>query len=260
LAQEQTLVLIRERSFLDVLDLTVVVARRHPVVLGLAALAGIVPCAVLNAVLLADPEVPIGAYPALLLLEAPLATAFLTLVLGDLMFGRRPAPGRMLGAWFRSLPALFFYQFCLRAILVFSVILYPIIPMRCAFLNEVILLERGRWWKVLGRSSKLCGERGGEFFGQWLAQLCFGLLFALAFWLGATTLVRSLVETEVTWEGPDRDGLRGLVFQLGVWMAVAFFGIARFFTYIDQRTRLEGWEVNLRLKAVARELEDVERW
>ena len=33
-----------------------------------------------------------------------------------------------------------------------------------------------------------------------------------------------------------------------------------FFTYIDQRTRLEGWEVSLRLKAVARDIEEAGRW
>ena len=43
--------------------------------------------------------------------------------------------------------------------------------------------------------------------------------------------------------------------QGAVWIAVAFFGVYRFFSYIDRRIRLEGWELDLRLKAVARGME-----
>jgi hypothetical protein len=260
LAHDQTLVQIRERSFLDVLDLALVVVRRHPIALGLAALAGIAPFAALNAWLLAQPDLPIAEYPFYLLFEAPWATAFLTLVLGDLMFGRRPSAGRVLRIWIRSLPVMLVYQGVVRGFLILTVIFSPLLPLRLAFLNEVILLERGHWRKVLPRGSILCRNREGEFLGQWLAQLFFGLMFALAFWLGAQTLFRELTETEVTWEQPAWIELRRPLFQLGVWIAVAFFGVARFFSYIDQRTRLEGWEVSLRLKTVASELEEARRW
>ena len=69
--------------------------RDGPSTLGLAALAGIAPCAALNT----------GCSPTRLFraffwlscscLETPWATAPLTLVLGDLMFGVRPRPGRV---------------------------------------------------------------------------------------------------------------------------------------------------------------------
>ena len=48
--------------------------------------------------------------------------------------------------------------------------------------------------------------------------------------------------------------------QLGIWIVVAFFGVVRFLTYIDQRIRTEGWEVELRLRAAGLALEDTERW
>jgi hypothetical protein len=42
---------------------------------------------------------------------------------------------------------------------------------------------------------------------------------------------------------------------------VAFFAVVRFLTYIDRRIRLEGWEVELRLRALgAAMMEDAERW
>ena len=50
----------------------------------------------------------------------------------------------------------------------------------------------------------------------------------------------------------DTSGLR---FQVGVWIAIAFFAVGRFLIYIDERIRGEGWEIRLRLQAAIRELE-----
>ena len=84
---DHTLIVIRERSFLELLDLGMVVVRDRPTALGLAALAGIAPFAALNFWLLADVDFPRALWPLLLIMEAPLATVPLTIVLGDLMFG-----------------------------------------------------------------------------------------------------------------------------------------------------------------------------
>ncbi len=75
---DRTLVQIRERSYLEVLDLALVVVRHRPLTLGLAALAGIAPFAAWNVWLLSDPEVPIGVLVYLLVLggretRAPIA-------------------------------------------------------------------------------------------------------------------------------------------------------------------------------------------
>ena len=47
-------------------------------------------------------------------------------------------------------------------------------------------------------------------------------------------------------------GLRRLAVPGPDLAGVAFFAVARFLAYIDQRIRLEGWEVELRLRAVGR--------
>jgi hypothetical protein len=264
LDDDRTLIEIRERTFLEILDLTLVVIRRHPVPIALAAVAGGVPCwAIMSAMyreMHQDPlQNPVSLFFEFLfwiLIAAPWMTSFLTIVLGELNLGHRPAVGRVLGSWLRALPKLVLYQGIVRVLLIITIILVPIIPLRLMFMNEVILLERGRWWKVFSRGSALSRSRAGEYFGQWLAQIAFGAVFAVVFRLGAETLFRVLTETEVTWE----EGHWGLgidpLTQLGMAIAVAFFGVARFFSYIDQRTRLEGWEVNRRLRAVARRLEE----
>ncbi len=85
---DRTLIQIRERSFLDLLDLSLYVIRARPVVLGRAGPArnrtlgrrSTTGCSPIRL-----PDIWSGSL--LLVLEVPWATAPLTLVLGDLMFG-----------------------------------------------------------------------------------------------------------------------------------------------------------------------------
>lgn len=260
LAEDRTLIQIRERSFLDLLDLTLVVVRGRPRVIGLAALAGVAPCAALNAWLTADPEFPLTVYFALLILEAPWATAPLTVVLGGLMFGKRPSTVGVLRTLARGLPAMLLFQVVVRALLLVTVVFYPIVPSRLAFLDEVILLERGKFLGAVRRSSTLSGLRGADFFGQWVAQTFFGVLFVVCFWAGAGAMVNALTTSEMTWDRPGLSDFYSVRAQAAVWLAISVFGVARFLTYIDQRIRLEGWELKLRLQAVGRALEGASRW
>jgi hypothetical protein len=256
----RTLVQIRERSYLEVLDLALVVIRHRPVTIGLAALAGAAPFVALNDWLMSDPDFPFGAFLLLLALEAPWATAPLTIVLGGLMFGERPPVGRVLKTLWRALPSMVLFQGLVRAVLLGTIFLFPLVPSRLSFLNEVILLERGRWWSAIRRSASLSGLRGGELFGQWLAQLFFGTIFVLCFWEGTGVALSALTTDKMTWETPSWADALGPRFQLGVWLAVVFFGVARFLNYIDQRIRMEGWEVELHLRAVGNALEEAGRW
>jgi hypothetical protein len=260
LALDQTLIQIRERSFPDLLDLALVVVRNRPKTIGLAALAGVAPFAALNAWLTLDRDFPFMAYLALIAIEAPWATAPLTVVLGGLMFGEPPTARRVLATLLRRLPAMIAYQLVVRAMLVGVVVLYPLVPARLAFLDEVILLERGKFSTVIRRSSTLCGTRGSDLFGYWIAQLFFGTLFVLCFWAGTDVIQNALTTSELTWDQPGWGDFYGWRLQIAVWIAIAFFGVARFFTYIDQRIRLEGWEVKLRLQAVGRAMEEAGRW
>ncbi|QDV34201.1 hypothetical protein [Tautonia plasticadhaerens] len=256
MAVDRTLVQIRERSYLDILDLALVVIRHRPATIGGTAALGIAPWAALNAWLTAGSgESRAALQLALIALEAPLATAPLTVVLGGLMFGSRPRAGRVAATTFRQLGPMVLYQGALRGLLLASIVLAWLVPARFAFLNEVVLLERGRWWKAWSRCGDLSNERRGELFGQWLAQVAFGSMFVLAFWL-ASARVLGVFEGELTWARPGLDLVFNAWAVLGIWVAVAFFAVARFLAYIDQRIRLEGWEVELRLRAVGRTMQE----
>jgi hypothetical protein len=253
---DRILIQIRERSFLDLLDLTLLVIRERPWSLGMAAAIGIVPFAALNVWVLSEPEFPRSFWVGLLLLETPWATAPLTLVLGDLMFGSRPSVRRYLKVLAISSPLLFFTQLILRALLLATVVGYPIATWRFAFLDEVILLERVRGFRSLGRAKGLSRGFEGELFMRWMAQIILGTTFALCFWMGMESITSTLFGDELTWYRPGLSDLSGLLFQFAVWIAIAFFGVFRFLAYIDRRIRLEGWELELRLKEAGRVLRE----
>jgi hypothetical protein len=275
LSPDRTLVLIRERSFLELLDLALVVVRRRPGVLGATAAIGIAPFAAVGAWLASRP-LPGGLWLAAVAVVAPWSTAPLTVVLGGLMFNERPTAGRVARTIGRAWPRMLLYHGLVRPLLILTVVLVPLIPARLAFLDEVILLERSRGvaaarQTVARRCGNLCRRRGGELFNQWLGRLAFGALFVLAFRWGVEAVVDALT-VGLSWESPDDEpggplvaaarwavDVRAWTAQVGIWIAVAFFAVARFLAYVDQRIRMEGWEVELRLRAAGAALEEG-RW
>lgn len=256
MAYDRTLIRIRERSFLDLMDLALLVVRRRPGALALAAAGGIAPFALFNGWISPDLEGDLSVWPVLFFFEAPWATAPLTVVLGGLMFDQSPPARAVLGRIIRASPSLFLVHFLLRGLLGITFILLPLIPGRFWFASEVILLERGGGLKALGRCGQLSMGRSGAFFQMALAQCLLGLVFAVCFWLGTGQVVSIVFKRSLTWEQPALTTWSGLRFQLGVWISIAFLTVARFLIYLDQRIRTEGWELRLRLQAVGRELSE----
>ncbi len=253
---DRLLIQVRERSFLDLLDLTFQVLRERPLVVTIAALAGVLPCAALNYWLESDPASSPAFFVFLLMLETPFATAPLTVALGDLMFNMPVTPRRLGWALLSGLPMLVLTQLMLRGVLLVTVLGYLFFPSRLAYLDEVILLERMRGFKVLGRAIALCRGLEGEYFPSWAAQVALGATFVVCFTTGSDTIISALFGDELSWSRPRTGGLGGLLFQSAIWIAVAYFGTFRFLSYIDRRIRLEGWELELRLKAAGRALEE----
>jgi len=255
---------------LDLLDLALVVVRHRPLALGLAALVGIAPFAALDAWLLSFSWVLAWVWIPLLAIEAPWATAPLTVVLGGMMFGERPSAGQVAKKLLRASPALVLHQGVVRGALLLTAILSPILPAKLGFTNEVILLERGKMGAVLGRSSRLSGDQAVGLFGQWAFLVLAGALFVTAFRWSVEVLTSLLMQdtSESSWASESgAAALGGWLFdlkdwraQVGIWVVVAFAALVRFLTYIDRRIRLEGWEVELRLRAAGAAMEDSERW
>jgi hypothetical protein len=279
---DKTRIAIRERSFPDLLDLALRVIRAHAGALIPLWLMGALPLALLNYFLLesqypldeAGQEFP-GSYlwhlALLMIWEIPLATAPLTLYLGQALFVERPAPREIAGQFLARFGQLLWYQGIIRgllaavAILSFAagmhgpllvldefvlVIIWFFLYILWPYLNEVLLLERNPWRKRPHRASTgsrtrdMHAHASGDLFGRWLMSLVVASALTLAgastiWWLRMTLLLDDESE-RVTWQ---------VLLPMAAWAVIGYFAIVRFLAYLDLRIRTEGWEVELALRA-----------
>jgi hypothetical protein len=274
---DKTTIVIRERSYVDILDLALRVFRAHAGPLAAALAAGIVPMLLLNAWLLsgyAEADFDAG-FPmrymfyslVLITWEMPLAAAPATAYLGEALFSRQPEMGKIVGNLRQALPQLLLYQVLLRGFLVPAVLwgatpiavlaaialaaLWTFLFVWRAYLNEVILLERNPLrgsgsdaMTTRRRTKVLHGGQAGDLLGRWLGAAGVGGLLFACLW-GSMWFLRAMLLTEFTWD----DSMCTWYYQLALWIVAAFFGVVRFLSYLDLRIRREGWEVELGMRA-----------
>ncbi len=272
---DQTRITIRERRFLELLDLGLRLVRMHPLALLAALAVGAAPWFALNYWLLHDwvsPEEPLrnledlgyyaGYMTVLVAWQMPLATAPLTLYLGQILFHQRADAGRMAAHLVGSLPQLVWYQGVMRGLFMFPVLMggvgllvvlawfWPFAAR--TYLNEIILLERNPWRPRPGglstakRAANLHRHALGNLFGQWLGALLIGTAWCIALLLAVWAF-----RGEYSYAGA-LDARMFLVYgPVAAWLVIGYFGIVRFLSYLDLRIRSEGWEIELRLRAEA---------
>lgn len=266
-------VVIRERGFGDILDLALLLIREHAWQFLAASLVGILPFYLLNGWLLEGllvDEVPsfdqVWWYlywsVTLALFETPLATAPLTLYLGQAMFLEKPSPRRILRDLWQSSGQLLLFQLVLRGLLMLCVPLWLVHYLGWPYLNEVILLERnplvgdnprnhavpqdnqkrGTW----ARSSQLHRTSRPEVMARWFLSLVVGSMLGAAVW--GSLLVLHHVFASFREPGAY---LYTVYFQLAMWTTISYFTVVRFLSYLDLRIRTEGWEIELAMRAEA---------
>ncbi|HVX09845.1 MAG TPA: hypothetical protein VHC22_01465 [Pirellulales bacterium] len=261
---DKTRIAIRERSFVDILDLALAVLREHAGPLTLCWLAGAIPAAALNHWLLGDmlfedsldPDDVIAYLFRLALLvcwEVPLATAPITLYLGQALFLERPSAGKVLKDFVASLTQMFLYQVLLRGAVIAMVILIPALFVFWPYLSEIILLERNPLRKTsplgtstFSRSSNMHSRNRGELFNRWIGATLLGALLVFVFWRSLWFLVR-----ELAGEAVDATSQFTIWLQVALWLVIGYFAVVRFLSYLDLRIRTEGWEIELLLRAEA---------
>ena len=253
---DETRIVIRYRSKADVLDLAMKVLRVYAGPIFRWLTLGVAPLFLLNTWLLSDFRLYdyIWGFPLsyvllttlLVFFEMPLATAPLTLFLGQAVF--LPQPDRK--ALFRDLRAslgqLLYYQVLLRPISAF----YP-------YLNEVILLERNPLrGKAHGvkttalRSRELHRDESADLIINGGLNFFLGLILFGALWL-SLALARTLFLGDwdlVTGASVDRP-MFTTYYHLLLWAIVGFTTVLRFLSYLNLRIRREGWDVELQVRA-----------
>lgn len=292
---DHTRLVIRERPLLDTCDLALLVLREYPAaLLGLFAL-GVAPLFVMNDFLIGwmlDVEYKdlffyteeagaIWRYwwvmTLLVVIEAPLASIFMTSYLGQAVFVARPHIRQIIWDVLKMLPRVTWCQLLVRGVLLAWVILGVVdrygefdplkeilflgavamwaLGIRAfrPFINEIILLERNPLTSrkplaitVGRRSSQLHGPSSGDLFARWLGTTSLSVLLTLAVFATLLFVVGVFLNDWI----PGPFVLR-YVYPLAMWTVAWLIGIVRFLNYLDLRIRHEGWEVELRLRAEA---------
>jgi hypothetical protein len=265
---DKTRIPVRERSYLELLDLALSVCREHGGALLLAALVGAAPMALVNDWLLRDlvPEVDdldyegkVFSYFLFMLIlvawQTPLATAPITLYLSEALFVDQPSPRRMAAIFFKMLPQLLLIQVVLRGVMVLFCVTWAVIYWLWPYLNELILLERNRLVRkgagtsTLKRCNLLHNRNTGDLFGRWCMGVLAGLLWILALWVGIYS-TRLVLSGETIFDGT----MYRVYLPIATWFVVGYFTVVRFLSYLDLRIRNEGWEIELRMRAEAARL------
>lgn len=268
---DKTEIAIRQRPLPDLLDLALLVFRRHAAPLMALTTLGAAPWLALNAWLL-NRRMQNGLWDDyetwifyafwqlwLVPLEAPLATAPVTLYLGQVMFFERPSWKQVFRTLLGCLPQLLVLQVILRGFLFLMFITAPVPSLAWPYLNEVLLLERNRLFRklpggvsTLGRSQALHGSGSGELFGRWLGTLTVGVVLTLGAWmmlfLLAGVLVGDFSDEEMVYPVT-------VLLPLALWMVQGFLAVVRYLSYLDLRIRAEGWEIELAMRAEAQRME-----
>jgi hypothetical protein len=263
---DQHRIVIRERSYLELLDLGLRVLRSQGGPFYLALAIGFAPFIVLNAWLLnsyaripADGQAP---RPFIILMliavvwELPLASAPATMCLGRALFNQ-PLDARQIARDFlRSLPQMILYQVLLRGFLLATMV-FSFVPLIAnPYLNEIILLERNPYRakrnqpiSTAQRSWMLHRGQRGDFFVHWMLNMLIAMVLVASFW-GSLALASKVLLNEQEWTGP----FYTFLYAAALWCVAAYFTVVRFLGYLDLRIRREGWEVELLMRA------ELDRW
>ena len=255
---------IRERGFLDLLDLGLRVTREYAGPLAAWLLVGVLPAAAFNAWLLDDypPQIDgsqmfhyLVLMTLLVVYEAPLALAPVTLFLGQALFMERPRRQVIVRQWLGSLPQILLYEGLLRIFFLFR-----------PYVSEIILLERnplrrrGNHGKsTYARCRALHAGESGELLGRWFISIAVAAILLVAI-SGALLVVRTMLLSSVEsgfeqiaefFEGELEIDLSivAVWYPLVLWTVAGYFAVVRFLAYVDLRIRREGWEVELVTRA-----------
>ena len=195
-------------------------------------------------------------YPLLLLVmvQSPIATAPITAYLGAALFDQHPRVGaalrQVLGPWWQLLVIGLY-----RGLLALMPVLLVLSPPHAV---EVALLERGRLRATWRRANALREVWSGE----WLLHLVVSAPLSV---LGMTCLIDAVLmvvsvlgHAEITYSDENWRHYNpgsSLAPHLAAWAVIGYFAVVRFLSYIDLRTRREGWAVDLALRRAAERLE-----
>lgn len=254
-------VTLRERPLLDVFNLAVRFCVVH-----VAAYAKLSLVVLLPSFLLSWAAARFGNWWlgwASCLVMASFASAPYVALASRLVFSDSVRTREALGIALRALPSLVGMRFLMLLALAASALMVFLpwlwLGSIMLFVVEVIVLEQASVPATFGRAQRIASTHLGPATGTLLVMLVAPVGAAML----ADVAGREVLQTVLEIDPPPS------LFQAGGnWLALAGFWLclpllttARFFTYLDVRTRTEGWDIQTRFAAIAAraEAEPLER-
>jgi hypothetical protein len=247
----QARVAFRERSLLDVVDLAVRFLAANAKPYALLAASTIVPAfAVCWGVARAAGWI-FGWIAALVL--ASLVDASFVELASKLVFSQRASVRDAIRTTAALLPRLLLVRALQGVGLAFSLVLGGVpwlwLGSIFLFLPEVVVLERSKVAAACGRAPGLAMVR----LGAVTAAVILLSVLPVGAALVADVAGREILETLLEIRPPKSMFTEGgsALALLGFWLALPLRATARFFVYLDVRTRIEGWDIQTRFAALA---------
>jgi hypothetical protein len=117
------------------------------------------------------------------------------------------------------------------------------------FVDEVMILERSRIGPAFGRAQRIASGSMGDAVGA-LAMVCLVPLAAMFLTdVGGRAFIGEVLQFRAPAPAWSEGG--SVLAVLGWFGILPYLTTARFFTYLNVRTRAEGWDIQTRFAAIA---------
>jgi hypothetical protein len=244
-------VALRERSLVDVLDLTVRFCAAHTRAYGKLSLVVLVPGLACSIVAARAGGWWLGWGTALAL--GAFADAPFVVLASRLVFADEVRTLDALRAARVALPALLGARLAQLVGLVVSASLAGLpwlwVGSRLFFVEEAIVLERASLRAAIGRASRIAGARFGAALGAMMLLLMARIAATVLGDAGGREVLAQVLQVAPPPALLDAGG--SWLALAGFWIGIPLSATARFLVYLDVRTRTEGWDIQTRFAALA---------
>jgi hypothetical protein len=252
-------VVLRQRSVLDVLDLSLKFVVAHAASYGRVTAVAVVPAALISwgfAESLGWAWGWVVTISLALLVQAPF-----TVLASRLVFEERVRLRDVLRASVLALPRVLALRI-LQVMVVMLGLVVLIVPglwmgVALMLIVEAAVLEGATVGGAISRSMRLTSAQSAQ---AVIAALSLLLLHAGATFLG-DDVGRTIVSDVLQFREPESLWSAGgsSLALFGFWLFLPYVATARFFVYLDLRTRSEGWDIQTRFAAIALRARETER-
>ncbi len=242
---------LRNRAIVDVFDLALRFVVVHAVAFAKVSLFVLAPCLALS-LAAASAWGWIAGWAVALVLGVMARIPF-TVLASRLVFDDAVRVRSVLGSAAREIPRIA----VMRGIWLLAVgtglffFIFPAFYVSAIFLflDEIVVLERSGIGGAFVRAQRVASNGPGETFVATLLVIILPLVAVVLAEFGGQTLIGELLQFRPPASAWSTGG--SVLCLLGWFGIVPYVATARFFTYLNIRTRTEGWDIQTRFAALA---------